>query len=324
MKQYWMRRVGDATRFELRDVPRPEPGPQEVLVRVRASSFNYGDVFARIGRHRADVARPAGVDAAGEVAAVGSGVSGIAPGSRVMARIKGSFGEYAIASVHEIMPVPERLDWPGAAAVPIAYITAHEALCQLGGLAPGETVLVAGASSGVGVACVQIAKTLGARVIGTSGSSAKIERLRALGMDAGIAARGGDFGPAVVAANDGHGVDLAIDLVGGSAFPACQAALADFGRLGVVGYVDGQMRAPLDLEALHGKRLRIFGASNTPLSAPQRALACASFVRDILPLVEDGRIVPVVDRVFAFGDIDAAMDYVASGALLGKVVLALD
>jgi len=324
MKAYWMQSVGGVTQFELREVPRPEVGPRDVLIRVRASSLNHGDIFARIARHRADIARPAGVDAAGEVVLTGEQVDWIPAGTRVMARVKGGFAEYVVADASQVTEVPEHLDWAQAAAIPIAFVTAYESLFQFGELTAGETVLIAGASSGVGVACVQAAKCKGARVIGTSGSAEKLARLETLGMDAGVHARGGDFAPAVLAANGGKGVQLALDLVGGSAFPGCQQSLADFGRLGVVGYVDGQMRAELDLESLHGKRLRMFGVSNTPLDPHQRAQAREGFEKEIMPHIAAGRIVPAVDRVFAFDQLDAAKVYVETNALLGKVVLVIE
>lgn len=324
MKQYWIQLVDNKTRFDLRAVPIPSPGPTQVLMRVRATSFNYGDIFARIARHRADVARPAGVDAAGEVVAVGERATEVRVGERIMARVRGGFAQYALVELAQVIPVPDHLDWHQAAAIPIVFITAYEALFQLGELAAGETVLVAGASSGVGVACIQAAKCAGARVIGTSGSAEKLERLRTLGMDEGIHARDGDYSAAVLAANGGQGVQLAIDLVGGSAFPACQRSLGDFGRLGVVGYVDGQMRSEIDIESLHGKRLRIYGVSNTPLDPAQRSRAKQGFVQTLLPHIQSGRIVPVVDRVFGFDQVEAAMAYVETNALLGKVIVSLD
>jgi NADPH2:quinone reductase len=323
MKAYWIHTKDHRTTLELREVPKPVPGPNQVLLRVHASSLNYGDLFARIARHRADVPRPAGGDAAGSVEALGPGVSAVSLGDRLMARARGGFAEYVIAEVAQVTPIPPHLDWAQAAAIPIAFVTAYESWFQLGGLVAGESVLIAGASSGVGVAAVQSAKMVGAHVIGTSGSAEKLTRLKALGLDVGIQARGEDYSAAVLAATGGKGVELALDLVGGSAFPACQRSLTDFGRLGVVGYVDGQMRTELDIESLHGKRLKMFGVSNTPLNAAQRADAMHGFVRDVMPAIADGRITPVVDRVFPFDQLAAAKDYVETGALLGKVVVTL-
>ena len=149
-------------------------------------------------------------------------------------------------------------------------------------------------------------------------------KLAALGMDAGICARGTDFSAEVLAANGGKGVDLAVNLVGGTAFAACLRSLADFGRLSVVGYVDGVMNANIDLEAVHGKRLQICGISNAPLALAARAEATHGFNRDFLPGFLSGAITPVIDRVFPFSELPAAKAHVEAGAHLGKVIVRLD
>jgi NADPH2:quinone reductase len=323
MKIYWIHTQGDITTLELRDAPVPVPGPDQVLIKIRASSLNRGDIMARIARHRADVPRPAGVDAAGEIQTLGPGVSGWKVGDKVIARLKAAFAEYALADVAQIAQMPARLTWEQAAAVPIVYVTAYEALFQLGGLTSGETVLVTGASSGVGVASVQAAKLCGARVIGTSGSASKLERLRALGLDVGILARAEDFSAQVLAATDGKGVDLCALIAGGSAFAASLRSLADFGRMAIVGYVDNTMRVELDMEAVHGKRLKIFGISNSPLTPAHRAEAMRGFVRDLLPAIAAGKIEPPVDRVFAFSELATARAYLESDDVFGKVVVSI-
>jgi NADPH:quinone reductase-like Zn-dependent oxidoreductase len=324
MKSYWIKAEGKGTAFELRDVPVPQPGPGQVLIRMRATSLNRGEILASISRHRADTARPAGADAAGEIHAVGEGVTKFKPGDRVMARGKGTFAEYAIADVTLTSPMPRNLTWEQAGAVPIAYITAYECTLQLGHLKPGEWLLVAGVSSGVGVASLQIAKAIGARVVGLSGSADKLEKLKALGLDVGIQVRGPGFAAKVMEATGGKGANLAVNLVGGTAFPDCLASLANQGRLCVVGYVDRTMKAEIDLEAVHGMRLRIFGVSNAALTTPERAEATRGFDRDVMPALADGRIVPAVDRVFPFAELPAAKAYVESDAVLGKVVIRMD
>ncbi|MGH7290784.1 MAG: quinone oxidoreductase family protein [Myxococcota bacterium] len=321
MKSYWIKSVGDGTALEFRDVPAPKPGPGQILLRVHAASLNRGDLLSRIKRHRSDTARPAGVDAAGVVTALGDGVTGFKVGDRVMVRSKGTFAEYAVADTVLSTVIPDKLSWEQAAAVPIAYITAYEALLQYGRLQAGEWLLIAGASSGVGVASLQIAKGIGAKSIGVSGSAAKLAKLKALGLDVGIQGRGGDFSAAVREATGGKGVDLAVNLVGGTAFKACLEVLREHGRLAVVGYVDGVMKAEIDLEEVHGKRLHIFGLSNAALTLAGRAEAQRGFVQDVLPMLADGRIVPLVDRVFPFDELPAAKAYVESDALLGKVVV---
>ena len=323
MKSYWIKGAADGTSLELRDVPVPVPGAGQLLLKVRATSLNRGDILATIARHRADVARPGGVDASGEVCAVGPGVTGFSVGDRVMARAKGSFSEYVLVESVLSTPIPERLSWEQAAAVPIAFITAWEAMIQFGRVKPGESMLVAGASSGVGVSCIQAGKYLGVKTIGVSRSAEKLQRLKTVGLDVAVCADSQSFAAAVLDATDGKGADLAVNLIGGTAFPACQEVLGDFGRLIVVGYVDGVMSANLNLEAVHAKRLEIAGISNTPLKTADRAKATAGFNRDFLPGLIDGQVTPIVDRVFPFDRLPDAKAYVESNALLGKVIISV-
>ena len=323
MKSYWKQTRNNVTTLELRDVPVPQPGAGQLLIRMRATSLNRGELLASIARHRADTARPAGTDAAGEVHAVGAGVTAFKPGDRVIARAIGAFSDYALADAALTSLMPARLTWEQAGAVPIAYITAYESLLQLGHLKAGEWVVITGASSGVGVASLQIAKSMGARVIGVSGSVDKLARLTALGLEVAIHARGGGFASRALDATGGKGADLAVNLVGGTAFADCVAALADHGRLAIVGYVDRVMNADIDLAAVHGRRLNIFGVSNAALTPAQRAEATRGFDSAVMPALADGRIVPVVDRVFAFEELPAARAYLESNAALGKVVVTM-
>ncbi len=321
MKSYFIKSVSGKTVFEPREVPVPQPKAGEILVKVRAASLNRGEILASISLHKADVPHPAGGDCAGEVHALGEGVTAFKPGDRVLGRARGSFSEFVTMSVPQAALVPQRLTWEQAATVPISSITAYEAICGYGKLKAGETLLVAGAASGVGVVGVQIGKFLGAKVIGVSRSGPKLEKLKAVGLDVGIATAGGGFADKVLAATGGQGVNLAINLVGGSAFPDCVRSLANQGRLAIIGYVDGKHHAEIDLETVHGRRLQIFGVSNALLPPAQRAEAMRGFVRDILPGFADGRIVPVIDRVFPFAELAAAKAYVESDAQLGKVVV---
>jgi NADPH:quinone reductase-like Zn-dependent oxidoreductase len=217
--------------------------------------------------------------------------------------------------------VPALLTWEEAAAVPLVFLVSYDMLYPGGNLAPGEWLLVMGASSGVGVASVQLGKLVGASVIGTSGSASKLERLRALGLDVGIQTRGGGFLDSVMEATGGKGADLVVNAVGGTVFAESLRALAFRGRLATVGYVDGVMRSEIDLEALHAKRLRLFGVSNKLRTPSQRAETVAGFVRDVLPALADGRIRPVVDKVFTLADLPAAKAYMESDAQVGKIVV---
>lgn len=323
MKCYYIDSVNGKTVFEPREAPVPQPKKGEILVRVRAASLNRGEILASISLHKVHEAHPAGGDCAGEVEAVGEGVTQFRKGDRVLGRARGSYAEYAVMSVEQAARAPERLSWEQAAAVPVAAVTAYEAICALGKLQAGETLLVVGAASGVGMFGVQAGKYLGARVIGTSRSAEKLETLRGAGMDVGIVAAGGGFAEKVLEATGGKGVNLAINLVGGSAFPDCVRSLANKGRLAIIGYVDNKLRAEVDLEAVHGKRLQVFGVSNALMSAAERAEAMRGFVRDLLPGFAEGKITPIVDKVFPFHELPAAKAYVESDAQLGKVVVTM-
>ncbi len=307
------------TTLEARDVPTPEPGPQQLLLQVKASSLNRGELLPT---GKPGAARPGGVEAVGEVSAIGKDVKGIPIGTRVMARCKGGFAETALVEASEAIVIPERLDWEAAAAVPIVFLVSYDMLVPYGRLQRGEWILITAVSSGVGVACLQLAKAMGARVIGSSGSKAKLEKLRALGLDAGIATRG-DLAGEVQRITEQHGADLAINNVGGSAFPDLVRAAAYRGRIAIVGYVDGALHADLDLAAVHSNRLEIFGVSNRLRSAAERAETVAGFKRDCLAWFADGTIKPLVDRVFSFDAMPEAKAYFDRNAHVGKVVVRL-
>jgi NADPH:quinone reductase len=323
VKCYYIASVNGNTLFEPREAPVPHPGKGELLVKVRAASLNRGEILASISLHAVHEPKPAGADCAGEVEAVGEGVTAFKKGDRVMGRARGCFAEYVAMSVEQAAPAPARLSWEQAGSVPGAGITAYEAICALGRLTTGETLLVVGAASGVGMFGVQIGKYLGCRVIGTSRSAHKLEKLKHAGMDVGIVAAGGGFADAVLEATDGKGVNLAINLVGGSAFPDCVRSLANKGRLGIIGYVDHSLKAEVDLEAVHGRRLQIFGVSNALMSAADRAEAMRGFIRDLLPGFTAGKVTPIVDKVFPFHELPAAKKYMESDAQLGKVVVTI-
>lgn len=322
MKSYWARITGGSIAVELRDVPRPDPGPGQLLVRVRAAGLNRGEFIIGHSLQAEGSAKPAGMEAAGEVVACGVGVQGWAPGQRVMGRCGGAFAEYVLMDQREALPVPERLGWEQAAGVPLTSLVVHDMLVLQGRLQAGQWLLIPGVSSGVGVTALTMAKALGAQVIGTSGSQAKLDRLQSLGLDLGLCTRQPDFHAAVMQATGGQGVNLVVNTVGGSVFAECVRCLAFEGRLATVGYVDGVLHADIDLDALHAKRLTLFGVSNKLRSAAQKAEFVPEFRAQILPLLEQGRITPVVDRVLPFEQLAEAKAAMEAGQHLGKIVLA--
>jgi NADPH2:quinone reductase len=304
--------------LEPRDVALPEPGPGQLLVRIRAAGLNRGEFLGKIG-----AAKPSGMDGAGEVEKVGAGVGGFAKGARVMGRCPGSFAEYALMDARETMPVPERMSWEEAAAAPIVFLVVYDMLVAQGQLTSGEWVLVTGVTSGVGVAALQTAKALGAKVIGTSGSAEKLEKLKPLGLDVGLATRKPDFADAVLKATDGQGANLCVNNVGGTVFAEILRCLAFEGRLAIVGYTDGVLKAEVDLDALHAKRLKVFGVSNKLRNAEQRSRTVRGFAADILPMLADGRIRPLVDRVYTFDQLPEAKARMDANAHVGKIVVTL-
>ena len=321
MQSYWIQASAGQTTLERREVPAPEPAAGQILVRVHAAGLNRGEFMAAHGLTKPGAAKPAGGEAAGEIVKLGAGVTGFAPGARVMGRCPGAFAEFALMDAREVIGMPQRLSWEEAASIPLTFMVTHDMLIAQGKLAAGEWLLVTGISSGVGVASLQTAKALGAKVIGTSGSAEKLERLKAIGLDLGIRTRKGDFLGAVMEATGGKGVNLVVNNVGGSVFAECVRALAFQGRLATVGYVDGVLKAEIDIEALHSKRLVLFGVSNKLRSPDLRAESARGFAADILPAIVDGRIQPLIDRVYAFDELPAAKAYMESNAHLGKIVL---
>ncbi|QHE85758.1 zinc-binding dehydrogenase [Hydrogenophaga sp. BPS33] len=321
MQSYWMQMTDTGSVLELRDSPVPVPGPRQLLVRMRAASLNRGEFLAGGLHGQLSSWKAIGGEGAGEVLALGPDVSGFQLGDRVMGRCAGAFSEFALIDTAEAMHVPPGVSWEEAASMPLTMLVAHDMLVLQGRLQAGEWLLINGVSSGVGVASLQLAKALGANVIGTSGSAEKLAELKPLGLDLGLHTRGADFAPAVLEATNQRGANLVINTVGGSVFAENMRCAAFEGRLATVGYVDGVVRAEVDLEALHAKRLTLFGVSNKLRSKTQRAASVPRFVAEVLPLIAARRIQPRIDRVMDFTQLKEAKARMEAGAHIGKIVL---
>ena len=322
MQSYWMQMTDTDTVLELRESPLPEPGPRQLLVRMHAAGLNRGEFLLGHGLHGTPGTWKAiGGEGAGEVVNVGAEVAGFRPGDRVTGRCAGAFSKYALMEAAEAMRVPPELSWEQAASIPLTFLVAYDMLVLQGRLKRDEWLLINGVSSGVGVASLQLGKTLGARVIGTSGSADKLAVLKPLGLDVALCTRKPDFAAAVMDVTGHHGADLIVNTVGGTVFAENIRTLAFEGRLATVGYVDGVVSAPIDLEALHAKRLTLFGVSNKLRTKEQRAAAVPRFVAEVMPYFAAGRIKPQIDQVMDFARLADAKARMEAGAHVGKIIL---
>jgi NADPH2:quinone reductase len=312
-------------RLEWRDVPEPVPGPEELLVRVKATALNRADLYLLRGTYD-PTQKPAdgviaGLEAVGEVAAVGKNVSGFEIGDRIMSICAGGFAKFTTVDHRLAMLVPACLSWEEAATIPIAYMTEYNALITSARLQPGEAVLVNAASSGVGVAAIQISKLFGAKpVMGTASTSAKLSVLRALGMDLGVNYRTENFCDAVLAATNGAGADVIIDHVGGSYLQENLRCMAVKGRLVSVGRL-GKTSGELDLELMARKRLQLIGVTFRTRTLEEKIAIVQGVITDLLPPLSDGLLKPVIDRVFGLEEAPEAQAYMESNVQVGKIVL---
>jgi len=320
MKSCWIVTQGDKATLEQREVPVPQPKAGEIIVRVHASALNRGELTVG-GVMHGGPEKLGGNEFSGIVHALGPGVTGIKEGDRVMGRGRGGWAEFGVTEAVQASAMPSHMSFEQAAATPLSLITAYEAMVGYGKLKAGEWVLITGASAGAGVAGIQIAQVIGAKTIGTSGSAQKLEKLKAAGLDVGIKTRAPDFAAKVREATGGNGADVAMNLVGGTYFPEILRSLARRGRVAIVGYVDGSHHAEIDLNAVHANRFEIFGISNSKAKPEERAEAKRNFERDILRVYNERRMVPLVDRVFAFDELPAAKAHMEANAMVGKVVV---
>jgi len=308
--------------LSIADVPEPTAGEREILIDVHATALNRADLLQRRGLYppppgASDIL---GLECSGVVASLGPGASRFELGARVMALLPG--GGYAErVAVHEdvAMPIPEQLDFEAAAAVPEAFLTASEALLAEAELRAGQRLLVTAAASGVGGACVQIAKVLGAFVIGSS-SAGKLDAVTALGADVAIDRDRRDFVEALKGVTERRGVDAIIDFVGGSALERHQKCLAARGRLILVGLLGGAA-APLDLGRVLTHRQRIQGLVMRTRSVPEKIELVRRFERELWPALEQGKLNPAIDQVLPLTDVAVAHGLMERNVNRGKIVL---
>lgn len=311
--------------LQWREVPDPEPATGEVLVDVAAAGVNRADLLQRAGHYPppAGASPYLGLECSGRVAALGAGVTGWTVGDEVCALLTGGgYAERVAVPAGQLLPVPGGVDLVSAAALPEVAATVWSNLFMVAGLRPGETLLVHGGGSGIGTFAVQLAHVLGAKVLTTVGSSAKASAVRALGADATIDYHAEDFVTRSRELTDGAGVDVVLDVIGAKYLERNLAALAAGGRIVVIG-LQGGTRAELDLGLLVAKRAAVVGTTLRARPEGEKAEIVRQVVERVWPLVADGAVRPVVDRVVGVADAADAHRAMAAGENVGKILLAV-
>lgn len=308
-------------------MPRPTPGPEEVLVRVRAATLNRADLGVAAGGSHGSMGGAGtilGLDFAGEVAAVGSAVTGVKAGDRVTASGAGGYAEYAVADSHRVQKVPDRnLSWEEAATLPVALATMHDAIVVNGRLARGESVMILGASSGVGIMGMQIAKFMGAGlVVGTSTDAARRARLAEFGADVAVNTRDADWAEQVLAATGGRGVDLVVDQVSAATINAAMRCTAVLGRIVNVGRLGGN-KGEFDFDLHATRRIAYIGVTHRTRSREEIRAEYAAMRRDLWAAVEQGRFSIPIDKVFPLDEVVEALAHMKANKHFGKIVLSV-
>ena len=329
MKAVVITRFGGPEVLEISDVPAPEPGPDEVLVRVRGTALNRADLLQRAGRYAAPPGASQnipGLEFAGEVTELGANAHRWHKDDRVMGIIGGgAHAEFVTAHQDALASVPANLNWSAAGAVPEVFITAHDAL-QQAGFTAGDHVLIHAVGSGVGLAATQLVKALGGRAFGTSRTPDKIERAKTFGLESGYPVPEPNFLTGLSAfAKDvtgGSGFNVVLDLTGGPYFSASLKAMALRGRLILIGGVAGG-KIDVDLYQILQKRLHVIGTVLRARSIDEKIAITTAFSQIVVPLLAQGSIQPVIDSVFPLEQIQDAHRRLESNETFGKVALTI-
>ena len=323
MKAVLFDAIGGPGVLRVSHLPVPQPGPGEVQIEIVATAMNFADLLQRQGNYsnHANLNPILGLECSGRISALGEGVEHWQVGDEVCALLNGGgYAEYVVVSAGHVLPVPEGVDIVSAAALPEAACTVWSNIVDLAKLRPGETFLVHGGAGGVGSLAIQVARGFGADVFCTAGSPEKLDFAASLGVKRCINYRTEDFVAMSREATDGEGVDVILDVMGAAYLPRNIEALAFDGRISMIGLQSGR-EAQISLGVMMKKRASLFTTSlrDRPVAAKQRIVAGVR--SDIWPLVESGRVRPVIDRRFELGDIVAAHRHMESGRHIGKLII---
>jgi len=310
--------------LKLVDGPIPQPKADEVLIRVQAAGVNRPDVLQRLGQYPVPpgASQIIGLEAAGEVVAIGAAVTGYKIGDKVCALTNGgAYAEYVAAPEAQTLPWPTGYDSLRAAALPETYFTVWANLFMAGKLKAGESVLIHGGSSGIGVTAIQLAKEIGATVYVTAGSDEKTAACVKLGAAEGINYRTADFADEIKRLTDGRGVDVILDMVGAPYAMRNLRSLAMDGRLVLIAFLQGSRVENFDLLAIMLKRLIVTGSTMRPRTTAQKAEIAAELRTKIWPVLSAGRAGPVIHKVFPLAEAGKAQALMETSTHIGKIML---
>ena len=311
---------GPPEALEIVRIPRPEPGPGQVLIAVRAAGVNRPDVLQRLGFYPPPPGAPEtlGLEVAGEIAAVGAGVDRWVAGDKVTALLPGGgYAEYALADARHALPIPEGLGFAEAASLPETVFTVWANLFDIGGLKAGESCLIHGATSGIGVAAIQMAKAAGARVITTGRGKDKADQAKGLGADVAIDSSARDWEAEAQAAG---GADVILDMVGGGYTPKNVSVAKPGGRIVQIAILGGA-KAEVDLGLIMRKRLVLTGSTLRPRAPEEKGRLARGVEQTVWPWIEAGKLRPIIDSTFPLAEAAKAHARIDDGEHLGKIVL---
>ena len=323
MKAIKVDNPGSGYTLGLSEIDKPRPGAGEILIKVTACGLNRADVMQAMGQYPPPPGAPAtlGLEVSGEVVALGTGIKNLREGDRVCALLAGGgYAEYAIAAQECVLPVPKGVGLVAAAALAEAHFTVWTNLIDTGRLKPGDSVLIHGGSSGIGTAAIQLCAARGQTVFATAGSVEKCKACEALGAARGINYRSEDFVEAVRTATNGKGVDVILDMVGGDYIERNFQAAAVWGRIVNISFQSG-MTATVNYAPMLRKRLTHAATTLRPRSNAEKGAIRDALLREVWPLIEAGKIKPVLDRSYPLADAQAAHERMRTGEHIGKIVL---
>ncbi|KAB7740888.1 zinc-binding dehydrogenase [Parvibaculum sedimenti] len=323
MKAIAITKPGGPEVLELREIARPEPRHGEILIRVEAAGVNRPDTIQRMGLYPPPPGAPdtPGLEVAGEVVATGPGVTLWKAGDRVCALLGGGgYAEFATAHETHVLPIPKGFSAVEAAALPETFFTVWTNVFERGALKAGETFLIHGGTSGIGTTAIQLANCFGARVFATAGSAEKCAACLQLGAEAAINYREQDFVKETKALTGGRGVDVILDMVGGSYIARNIQSAAPDGRIVSIAFLQGST-AEVNFMPVMLKRLTLTGSTLRPRGIEEKAALARALRENVWPLIEAGRVRPRIDATFPLADAAKAHELMEKSTHIGKIVL---